>query len=436
MTRGLDLIEQRHLTVPSEQLVRQAVASLGGHLFQAVRAASEWIQLGSDAKLLVEVAEDYAIMVRDALDMTQTKQEFSASVTLRSDGVRKSLAGLVAFQESNPTLKVSLAYLTTAEPGREAKSALPEAATGIGYWRDVARGADIAPLRQLLLETQRDEQVLKHVREANDEMLRTLVQRVTWLTGSAALPEATAALEARLRSLGLERTGYADDGERVLPFLIHRILQTSVAEHRVLTRDDFEQEWRRSTTVNISVSLMRQMAALGSAGERIPITSEPPLPALSVRTAPRRPLVDDLRRELQGADVVWLHGSSGIGKSLLIRLMAARCDGRWEFISLKGCKVQEQEARVRAAVGRICREDFAGLIFDDLPVPAGEGLRSWIAAASIEIAANPNARIIVSSEREPLPQVRKAFDPLRIVVRKAPYLDTCRCGAHGRRRWR
>jgi hypothetical protein len=343
MSRGVDpLIEQRQLSVPTEQLVRQAAASLGGHLFQAVRAASEWIQLGSDAKLLVEVAEDYAIMVRDALAMTQTKQEFSAPVTLRSDGVRKSLAGLVAFQESNPALKVSLAYLTTAEPGREAKSAVPEPATGIGYWREVARGADIAPLRQLLLETQRDEKVLKHVRGADDETLRTLVQRVTWLTGSAALPEATAALEARLRTLGAERTGYADDGERALPFLIHRILQTAVAEHRVLTRDDFEQEWRRSTTVNISVSLMRQMAALGSAGGGIPMTSEPPLPALSARTAPRRPLVDDLRRELRGADVLWLHGSSGLGKSQLIRLMAARGDGRWEFVSLKGCDVQEQ----------------------------------------------------------------------------------------------
>jgi tetratricopeptide (TPR) repeat protein len=56
-------------------------------------------------------------------------------------------------------------------------------------------------------------------------------------------------------------------------------------------------------------------------------------------------------------------------------------------------------------------------------VPAAEGLRGWIAAASLEIAANPTARIVVTSEREPLPQVRKAFEPLRMAVREAPYLE-------------
>lgn len=69
------------LRIPSDQLARQAVASLGGHLFQATRAATEWSHLGDDARLLIEVAEDYAVLVRDALDIPQTKHEFGASVT-------------------------------------------------------------------------------------------------------------------------------------------------------------------------------------------------------------------------------------------------------------------------------------------------------------------------------------------------------------------
>ena len=66
---------------------------------------------------------------------------------------------------------------------------------------------------------------------------------------------------------------------------------------------------------------------------------------------------------------------------------------------------------------------FAGIVIDDLPVPAPEGLRRWISAAALEVSAIPGARIVVTSEREPLPQVRQAFEPLRVTVRDAPYLN-------------
>lgn len=412
------------VSVPDGQRARQAVASLGGHLFQATRAAIEWVQLPDGAMLLIEVAEDYAVLARDALAMTQTKQEYGASVTLRSDGVRKSLAGLVAFQVANPSIRVSLAYLTTATVGIEANSTLPGGIGGIAYWQEVSRGADVAPLRQLLLDTQRDDLVLKRVREVDDETLRTsIVQSVTWLTGSPGLEDATHVLEARLRTLGVQRTGYAADGEAALPLLIHRILTTAVADDRRLTRDDFEREWARATTVPASVTMMRSFAIGGGAAGGLALSPDPPPPALSARTAQRRILVDDLRHELRAADVLWLRGSSGLGKSQLSRLIEARDNGRWTFVSLGDCDAANQVARMRDAIGGIARDDFAGLILDDLPVPAPEGLRRWIAAASLEVSANPDARIIVTSEREPLPQIGQAFGTLRMRVRDAPYLE-------------
>lgn len=425
MSHTVDPLASRQpLRIPSDQLARQAAASLGGHLFQATRAATEWSHLGQNAQLLIEVAEDYAVLVHDALNMTQTKQEFGASVTLRSDGVRKSLAGLIAFQDANPELKVSLAYLTTAQPGRETGSGIPDGAAGLTYWLDVARGADLAPLRRLLLDTQVDERVLEFVRKAADDELRgMLIQRVSWLTGSPALPAAQAVLQARLRALALDRTGYAEDGDRALPFILNRVLHTAVAEDRVLTREDFEDEWQRATTIGVSVTMVRQFAALGGSGDGVPFATEPPIPALSARTAPRRELVGKLQVDLRGSDVLWLHGSSGLGKSQLTRLITSGANGRWEFVSLDGCTPEQREARMRSALARIDREGFAGLILDDLPVPAPEGLRRWIAAASLEVASIPGARVIVTSEREPLPAMRMAFEPLRIVVRNSPYLE-------------
>lgn len=425
MSHAVDPLASRQpLRVPSDQLARQAAASLGGHLFQATRAATEWSHLGDDARLLIEVAEDYAVLVRDALDMTQTKHEFGASVTLRSDGIRKALSGLIAFQEANPNLTVSLAYLTTAQPGRENGSAVPNGATGLSYWLDAARGADPAPLRQLLLDTQLDERVLGFVRESDDATLRDrLIRRVSWLTGSPALPAAQSVLQARLRALGVQRTGYAEDGDRALPFILNRVLHTAVADDRILTREDFEDEWQRATTIGMSVAMVRQLAALGGAGDGVPLAAEPPPPALSARTAPRHELVGQFREVLRTADVLWVHGSSGLGKSQLTRLISAGANGRWEFVSLSDCTPEQQEVRIGAALARIDREGFAGLILDDLPVPAPEGLRRWIAAASLELTSVAGARVVVTSEREPLPAVRMAFEPLRIEVRKAPYLE-------------
>jgi len=424
MDRDLNMPPTEIVSVPDGQRARQAVASLGGHLFQATRAATEWVQLPDGATLLIEVAEDYAVLARGALAMTQTKQEYSASATLRSDGVRKSLAGLVAFQESNPGIRVSLAYLTTASVGIEANSTLPGAIGGIAYWQQVARGADVAPLRQLLLETQRDDLVLKRVREADDETFRTsIVQSVTWLTGSPGLEDATHVLEARLRALGVQRTGYAADGEAAMPLLLHRILKTAVAEDRRLTRDDFEREWARATTVTTSVTMMRSLAMGGSGATGLALSPEPPPPGLSARTAQRRVLVDGLRDELRAADVLWLHGSSGLGKSQLSRLIEARDNSRWTFVSLGDCDATGQAARMRDAIGGIARDDFASLILDDLPVPSSEGLRRWIAAAALEVSAIPGARIVVTSERAPLPQIGQAFGILRMRVREAPYLE-------------
>ncbi|MDB5713034.1 MAG: hypothetical protein JWO15_431 [Sphingomonadales bacterium] len=423
MTLSSDNISGETILVPDDQRARQAVASLGGHLFQATRAAIEWVQLADDATLLIEVAEDYAVLARDALAMTQTKQEYGAAVTLRSDGVRKSLAGLVAFQDANPGKRVSLAYLTTALPGVEARSELPGAEGGIQYWQDVARGGDIVPLRKLLLDTQLDEAVLKRLREADDESLRsTIVQSVTWLTGSPGLEPATAFLDARLRALGVERTGFAADGETARPLLIHRILRTAVAEDRRLTRDDFEQEWARATTVPVSVTMLRGLAGVAGA-DGLTLAPLAPPPSLSPRTAPRRALIDGMRAEFLACDVIWLHGSSGLGKSQLARLIEARDNGRWEFVALRDCDAAEQTRRLRNALGRVAGDDFAGLILDDVLVPASEEVRRWIAAACVAVSRVPGARIVVTSEREPLPQIRRAFEPLRVQVRDAPYLE-------------
>jgi hypothetical protein len=413
------------VTIPDEQIARQAVASLGGYVHQIVRTVGEWIRLPHDGKLLIEVAEDYATLARGVLTMAQVKAITGPSTTLRSGGARKAISSLLQFQEANPDLHVRLVYLTTADAGRENGANLPQKLGGIHYWRQVARGADVEPLRKLLIDTQVDPKVTEFVKHATpDELRLRLIDPIQWEVGADPSKAAIRGLEAKLRALAADRTGFTEDGERALPFLIYRALLASVANERILTRDDFEQEWSRATTMSVSYGFIRQASAAMAAGSVSTLGIKgPPAPALLTRLARRAPLVDDLTAVLSSAGVLWLHGSSGLGKSQLARLLAARSNRQWRFVALKDCSDAEAQGRVRDAIGGVLADDFGGLVLDDLPVPAKEGLRHWIAAAAREVAATKGGAIIVTTDREPLPQIRAALEPLGITVRAAPYLQ-------------
>ncbi|WP_084583892.1 hypothetical protein [Sphingomonas azotifigens] len=412
------------LAIPDEQQARQAVASLGGYVYQAVRATDAWLRLPADGVLLLEVAEDFAVLARDTLEMNQVKAVAGETLTLRTAGARKAIAALLQFESANPNLAVRLNYLTIAGSGHEAGAALPGGAKGVDYWRAVARGADPAPLRTLLLATQTDAIVLEFVRNVDDERLRQLAAGIHWVTHDQPAALAEAALQARLEVLATERHGHVDDGRRALPFLVWRMLETSIAEKRELTRQDFEDEWSAATTTTISFGVMRQMTAMlagGASGVALPPLAPAALPA---RLAPREALVDELRAVLAATGVLWLHGSSGLGKSLLARLISRASNREWHVVKLRDCPDDGTRlARLSAAAAAIRAEDFGGIILDDLATTSSESVRDWIAAIARQIADSRDGAIIVTADREPPPSIRVAFEPLTIAARSAPYLE-------------
>jgi hypothetical protein len=60
MAKSFD--EFDNLQVPSNQIKRQAVDSLRGYAYQLYQTLNEWITLQEDEVLLLEVAEDFAIV--------------------------------------------------------------------------------------------------------------------------------------------------------------------------------------------------------------------------------------------------------------------------------------------------------------------------------------------------------------------------------------
>lgn len=414
------------ITVPEEQRGRQAVASLGGYVYQILRSVSEWMRLGPDDTLFLEVAEDYAVLSQHALTMTQVKDDAgSGNLTLRSEGVAKAITSVWQHRKANRERTVRMIYLTTAEVGRERGSALPEGLGGIDYWRLAAAGADVEPLRTLLNSLDLDEEILAFIHHASPEELRErLLSPLHWATGANSTPAVLEQLKTRLVGRAAERGLQASDGERALPILVLRALQTAIGQDRRLTQADFEACWEQATTVPVSIALMRQLhSGMASGAEAVPTTQaqvsqDIPLPR---RLAKRLALVDELSADLREHGALWLHGSSGLGKSLLARLIVARSNRFWRFVRLRDCDDGEAQARLRDAISAVDRADFGGFVIDDLPVPSGAGFREWLAITARETIEAGGA-IIVTSDRGPLPITRLALEPLTVAVREAPYL--------------
>lgn len=87
---------------------RQAVAALRGYAYQLYVSALAWVRLGPGERLYLEVAEDYAITTRAALEAVQVKDTPDSALTLRSAGVLQTIDAFVDLVARNPNFRVRL----------------------------------------------------------------------------------------------------------------------------------------------------------------------------------------------------------------------------------------------------------------------------------------------------------------------------------------
>jgi len=329
------------LVIPEEQRGRQAVASLGGYAHQLIATAAAWVDLGPGESLLVEVAEDYAILAEGALRMVQQKRETGSALTLRRADAQAAIRSLWQFRVANPGHDVRLHLLTTAPVGRERGFAFPGEATGVDWWRRAARGDDVEPLRDFLRTLDWPADLAGFLASASAESLRAdMLGRISWLADADPTDTLLANLTERLRGRAVSEGLLASDGERALPILLMRVLETLFAKDRRLTSTDFQAAWEKATTIPVSLGVARQMMGQAAAGaapgadQWQPVTFDQPRglgPALLGRAlgaadaieCPRLPEAAELVKELDASYSARLAGMPGAGKSVCA-LQAAR----------------------------------------------------------------------------------------------------------------
>lgn len=234
---------------------RQAIDSLGGYAHQLLASAVAWVRLPPEAELHLEVAEDYATVLRGQLDATQVKRS-AGTVSLAAEPVRTAIRSFVQLNRLNPDKRVQLTFLTTAEIATEHRLAHRTGdVPGLHRWQEVADGAEIGRLREVLLTLELGDEVHRFIRARDDDALRhDLVQCIDWRCGEADTEELGKVLKGRVAELCFDEFDVPHfEGEQRADNVIQQVLRTCVRHaDRLLTHGGLRATLRRATDVSVA----------------------------------------------------------------------------------------------------------------------------------------------------------------------------------------
>jgi tetratricopeptide (TPR) repeat protein len=426
--------ETGNLQIPEDEIRRQAVNSLRGYIYQIYQTLNAWLTLKEDEILLLEVAEDFAIVTKDALKGIQVKDTaLSGSVTLKTISVSKTIKSLWEFQLANPDKHVTITYLTTSKIGKEKELTFPDDQCGLTYWHIAAReSTDVEPIRNALLSLDLPKDILTFIKNATPEELKNqILRRIDWVCGAGDIDEISQVIADRLVYLGERQNLTPSDSERSQDSLIVAILKKIVQEdNRKLSRVDFLRIFEKAVSVSIPISQMREhmrdaLNTNGSSGVSISAVDlvlnaiRIPLPP---RVLDRRSLVEKLILDTGQSGSLWLFGSSGTGKTILAQLIARHSKYDWLFIQLRNCSPSEIEFRLCRILQTLQSGKIGGVILDDFPTKHAHNVHLRLTMLVSEVHRIYGS-IIITSSKSPSSTMQECFGMNGPTVVNLPYLS-------------
>ena len=371
---------------------REAIDSLRGYVYQIYQSALAWTELEDDEFLYLEVAEDFAIVAKGALEAVQVK-ETARPVTINSGDITATIDSFVELQEKNPSLKVTVRHLTTSTIGKEKirEHRIGDAAT-LHAWRKLAMAGNLSDLRRVLGKSNLSKKSKNYIKSLDDDedLRERFLKRIHFDCGAPESRLLARQINSRISKLLIDRRGVHSQTRNCVADILLTLLRLSTnsnRDERYVDRSDLEERLEATTQVTISrvdfetfIRLMSKAlpaaisseAGLSSARPFRPSpVAETPLPeALASRENDMR----QLQQILESFGLCWIAGAAGMGKTVSARVLAHKNGGNWGSINLRG-QSSEQVARelIQAADSM---KDFGlrGLIVDDL---------SWVVDPSV-----------------------------------------------------
>ncbi len=372
---------------------REAVDSLRGYAYQTMAAALAWIDIGEHNRIYLEVAEDYAEIVGQALKLkaVQVKDtKKSGSVTLNSKSVCNAVTAFVDLVKQNPDMQIEYHFFTTSEIGKErpvAKS--PGGMAGLEYWQKAATDPtlSLSPLRIILENGKFPNSVREFSKSRDDKALRSdLIERIYWDCGKPDFSKLRRELEERLVVVGRDFFHLStEQAQRLVYPLIYRILEKSIEENprnRFLTRTELYKAIDEATLIPLPSTVVtnllqtasgfidlldKDVATTGSfsvaeTGWFIDGTTLPDPKGI----IPRGTVESKMADTLGNFNVGILVGGSGVGKSTVSRRVATARAGAFFMADFRNSGVEETRHRLNMIFARVGGLPPSLLILEDL----------------------------------------------------------------------
>ena len=437
--------------VPDGDAARQAVDSLRGYAYQVLQTTLAWLDIGENTRLFLEVAEDYALVADGALRAVQVKNtEGTGSVTLNSASIRAAVTNFVDLSKQNPDYRVELHFFTTSEIGTERAAAdRPSGMAGLNYWREVAVGEDISPLRAILQSDKFPKSVGDFCKGRDDKTLRQeLIERISWDCGKPDIHALRQAAEDRLVVMGRDLFHLPVlEARRLADPLVWHVLKKSITkepQQRVLTRAKLYEEIEKSTRTSVprtAVDALLQLtpgfiAALGEAigSTKQVFTTEtnwlfdgttlPSPQGTIVRVVVESALAESLGAF--GAGV--LVGATGVGKSTVSRAVACARTGAFVMAAFR--KADAKETRHRLDMVFACIEELPSstLILEDLNFIDDAHVTLSLARV-VKASRHRNREIIITCYQRPAATGLREAGLAHGSIVNCPYFSEAEVGA-------
>ncbi|HEY7491427.1 MAG TPA: hypothetical protein VIH59_10005, partial [Candidatus Tectomicrobia bacterium] len=419
---------------------RQATASIRGYVYQAYQSVLAWMRLGKDEVLFLEGAEDFDVHSANGVTATQVKDTAgSGTFTLRSGDAVAAINNLWRHKLNNQDKVVSLRFLTTASPGREKGAEFGDVATGIECWALAKRDEDLSlePLKSLLLSLALAPPLADFLRRSDDQAIRKdLICRLDWDTGCRPIDGLVADIKDRLVFFGASKGIDSYQSEKVLDTLLRCVadLLTSDDERR-LSYADFVRKFEQATmelvsreeaaTIRGAISQIEQFAQIAHSSILADLSIAPKVLGSPIHrmegAAARTDLVLDLAGVLRQNGVLFLRGSTGLGKTSLAQLLVDKIGGEWVWAGFRGRDPRQIADHLKRAAFEIKAHSFLPrVVLDDLDLGSLAQFERELLSLVFSIANQGGAVVVTGPAACPSDLLTKLWLP-QDCDREVPY---------------
>lgn len=308
------------------------------------------MQLKENEILVLEGAEDFDVHIGSTVTSTQVK-DVTCNLTLRSTAIIDALNNFWDHSERNPGYEIVLRFLTTTVAGEEQGSPFGSGQKGLEYWISAERDdVDIEPIRAFLITLGLAQKFVSFIQSATvDELRDKLIRRIRWDLGNKPREALQYLIEDKLKLHGFKLGINSHYSCQALDHLLKKVVDLlSTPGLKELRLGDFISSFDEATSITVPRSEVAAVTSGGALQQLVAMIDSSEISRLVNRTSvignpvpivddgiARKTIVANISSMLREQRVIFMCGSSGLGKTNLASLISDEIGGIWGWAGFR-----------------------------------------------------------------------------------------------------